>query len=109
MTRRPQGKAPHPSDPTPHLDREARAMLLARRNRQNVPNWERLAINAVLDLEKAEKELKAAYAALEIARSYVDGLALDGRRFSPREALEIVNAALADPSQNPSVQLMRQG
>jgi hypothetical protein len=63
-----QGKAPHPPDPTPH---------------------------AVPDLEEAGKELKAAYEALEVARSYIDGQALDGHRFSPRDALEVVNAALA--------------
>ncbi len=117
MTRRSQRKAPPAPDPRPHLDHDARAMLLARRtkqsvaqrNRQDVPNWERHAINAVLDLEEAEKELKTACAALEVARSYVDGQALDRRRFSPRETLEIIDAALCNLSRNPSMKLIRPG
>lgn len=121
MTRPFQRKAPHPLDPTPHLDQEARAMLLARWTKYSNPRsahwdckhvtnlWERHAINAVLDLEQTEKELKAAYRALELARSYVDGQALDGQRFSPREALEVVNAALAKAKQNPTLKLKRLG
>jgi hypothetical protein len=107
MTRRSQRKTPRLSDPAQHLTHEARAMLLARstkcsdprnaeRNWKGATNyWERHAINAVLDLEEVENELKAAYKALEVARSYIDGHALEGQRFSPRKTLEVVNAALA--------------
>jgi hypothetical protein len=77
-----QRKAPRSPDPTPH---------------------------AVPDLEEAGKKLKAAYEALEVARSYIDGQALDGQRFSPRDALEVVNAALAKAKENPTVKLMRTG
>jgi len=82
MTRLRQRKAPHPPDPTPY---------------------------AVLDLEEAGKELKTAYEALAVARSYISGQDLDGQRFSPREALEVVNAALAKARESPTVRLRRTG
>jgi hypothetical protein len=116
-----QRRDPHPLDPTPRLANEDRAMLLGRwakysdprkaeRDWEGVTNrWERHAINAVLDLEEAENRLKAAYEALEVARSYMDGRALNGQRFSPREALEAVNAALAKAKENPNLKLMGMG
>jgi len=56
--------------------------------------------------KEADEELKAAYYALEVARSYVDGQGLDGKRISPRETLEVVNAALAKAEENLSLKLM---
>ncbi len=77
-----QRKAPCPPDPTQH---------------------------AASDLKEAGRRLKAACEALEVARSFIGGQDLDGQRFSPREALEVVNAALTRANKNPTVKSMQTG